>query len=134
MENHQEKDSFHYTYSAAEQEELKTIREKYQPKEETKMDQIRRLDAGVEKKAMSVSIGVGIIGALLFGTGMSLVTTDLGAKIGFMQELNMIFGIVVGIAGLTGICLAYPIYNRVVKEERKKIASKVLELTEELMK
>lgn len=134
MENNKEKDSFHYTYSAAEQEELKTILQKYQPKEETKMEQLRRLDAGVEKKAMSASLGIGIIGALLFGTGMSLVTTDLGATLGFMPEVNMAAGIVAGMIGLIGMCLAYPVYNRVIKKERKKIAPKVLELTEELMK
>lgn len=134
MENNREKDSFHYTYSATEQEELKNILQKYQPKEETKMEQLRRLDAGVEKKATSASIGVGLIGALIFGTGMSLVTTDLGATLGFMPEVNMAVGIVAGVIGLIGMCLAYPAHNRVIKKEREKIAPKILELTEELMK
>lgn len=134
MENNREKDSFHYTYSAAEQEEVKKILQKYQPKEETKMDQLRRLDAGVEKKATAYSVGMGIIGALLFGTGMSFITTDLGTKLGFVPKLNMAIGIIVGIMGMVGMCLAYPVYNHVVKKEREKIAPKILELTKELMK
>lgn len=134
MEKNKEKDNFHYTYSASEQEELKTILQKYQPKEETKMEQLRRLDASAEKKAMSASIAVGIIGALLLGTGMSFSTTDFAIKLGFMPGMNMTVGIVIGIVGLLIMGLAYPIYKRVVKKEREKIASRVFELTEELMK
>ena len=39
---------FEYTYSAPEQEEIRKIREKYLPKEETSMDRLRRLVANGE--------------------------------------------------------------------------------------
>lgn len=67
MEN---KETFHYTYSAKEQEEIKAIREKYvAPAQiEDKMTQLRRLDATVTQKATSVSLVFGVIGALILGT------------------------------------------------------------------
>ena len=54
-------EEFNFTYSAKEQEELKRIRQKYEPQEEDKMDQLRRLDAGVTKKASVIAISIGIM-------------------------------------------------------------------------
>lgn len=129
--NHHEQ--FHYTYSAEQQEELNAIRKKYTAPEETEdnMAQLRRLDAGVNKKATTASLLMGIPGALLLGIGMSLVMTDIGASLGTI--LAMILGIVIGIVGIALACLAYPIYNRTIKKEREKIAPEVLRLTDELM-
>ena len=131
MEN---KESFNYTYSAKEQEEIKAIRKKYVTPEETedKMAQLRRLDAGVYSKATTVSLIVGVIGALIMGIGMSLVMTDIGEVLGTV--LAMIIGISVGIVGIVLVCLAYPIYNRTLKKEREKIAPEIIRLTDELMK
>lgn len=133
MEN-KEKETFNYTYSAKEQEEIKAIRKKYAVQEQTedKMAQLRRLDAGVYSKASSASLVVGIIGALIMGIGMSLVMTDIGEMLGTV--LAMIIGISVGIVGIVLVCLAYPIYNRTLKKEREKIAPEILRLTDELMK
>lgn len=131
MQTQNEKESFSFTYSAKDQEELKKIRQKYQPQEESKMDKLRRLDAGVMRKATMVSIAIGIVGALIMGTGMSLVMTDFGAGLGFVGTL---MGIISGIAGIVLVCLAYPVYNRILKKEREKIAPEILKLTEELMK
>ncbi len=133
MEN-KEKDTFNYTYSAKEQEEIKAIRKKYAVQEQTedKMAQLRRLDAGVYSKASTASLVVGIIGALIMGIGMSLVMTDVGEMLGTV--LAMIIGISVGIVGIVLVCLAYPIYNRTLKKERDKIAPEIIRLTDELMK
>ena len=131
MEN---KESFNYTYSAKEQEEIKRIRKKYvaPATEEDKMAQLRRLDAGVYSKATTASLVVGVIGALIMGLGMSLIMTEIGAVLGTI--LSMIIGIGVGIVGIIFVCLAYPIYNRTLKKEREKIAPEILRLTDELMK
>ena len=131
MEN---KESFNYTYSAKEQEEIKRIRKKYTAPaaEEDKMAQLRRLDASVYSKATTVALVVGIIGALIMGFGMSLVMTDIGAVLGTM--LAMVIGIGAGVIGIILVCLAYPLYNRTLKKEREKIAPEILRLTDELMK
>lgn len=134
MQTQNEKESFSYTYSAKEQEELKKIRQKYQPQEESKMEKLRRLDAGITKKATMVSVSVGILGALIMGTGMSLVMSDIGEILGIQETFGMAIGILIGIVGIVLVCLAYPLYNYIAKNERKKIAPEILRLTEELMK
>ncbi len=130
------KEGFHYTYSAKEQEEIKAIRKKYTAPEQTedKMAQLRRLDAGVYSKATTVALVIGIIGALIMGIGMSLAMTDVGKTLGLLGSIAMLTGIVIGIVGITLVCVAYPIYNRVLKKEREKIAPEMIRLTDELMK
>lgn len=130
----EKQDSFQFTYSAKEQEEIKKIRGKYAPpaEEEDKMAQLRRLDAGVTSKATRAALIIGILGALMMGSGMSLVMTDLGKALGTL--LSMVIGISVGIVGIFLVCLAYPVYNRTLKKQREKIAPEILRLTDELMK
>ena len=134
MDNNQEKETFHYTYSAKEQKEIQDIRKKYMPSEVDKMEQLRRLDAGVAQKATTAALVPGIIGTLLLGTGMSLAMTDLSQSLGYYRELGMLIGIIIGVIGIVLVCLAYPLYNRVVKREREKIAPEIIRLTDELMK
>ena len=133
MEN-KEKESFSYTYSAKEQEEIKNIRKKYAMPvaEEDKITQLRRLDASVYSKASTAALVVGIIGALILGSGMSLIMTDIGKMLGTF--LALLIGVAVGIIGIILVCLAYPIYNRTLKKEREKAAPDILRLTDELMK
>ena len=128
MENNQ---SFEYTYSADQQKEVENIRKKYLPKEEDKMQQLRKLHNSATQKAQAVSIAIGVIGALILGTGMSLCMTELG---GFLGGTAMFIGIPVGIVGMVLVALAYPVYNRVLQKERARIAPEILRLTDELMK
>lgn len=134
MENQDNKNEFKFTYSAKDQEELRRIRAKYEPGEESKMDQLRKLDAGVTGKATTVSLVFGIVGALVMGTGMSLVMTDIGLVIGLQGVAAMVVGIVTGILGIVLAILAYPMYMKVLKKERERIAPVILQLTEELLK
>ena len=126
-----ENNSFEYTYSAQRQQEVEEIRKAYLPKEEDKMEQLRQLHSIPTQKAQSASIAVGVIGALILGTGMSLCITELGAALG---RLAMIIGITVGLVGMVLVALAYPIYNRVLKKQREKIAYEILHLSDELLK
>lgn len=126
MENH----SFEYTYSARRQQEVEEIRKKYLPQEEDKMDQLRRLHAIPTQKAQAASIAAGVIGTLILGFGMSLCMTDLGAILGIFA---MILGSIIGVGGGILAALAYPIYKKILKTERTKIAPEILQLSEELM-
>lgn len=127
MEN---RDTFHYTYSAAQRSEIENIRRKYLPPQEDKMAQLRKLDRQPARKAKTAAITVGVIGMLILGTGMSGIMTEMGALMG---KYAMPVGIVIGIAGLVLIALAYPIYSRILKAERTKIAPEVLRLSDALM-
>ncbi len=128
----EKKETFTYTYSAAQQEEIAAIRKKYaaEPIEVDKMEQLRRLDASVTNKATTLALIIGILSALIMGTGMSLVMTDLGAKLGMASVL--IPGIIIGIVGMAGVIAAYPLYQFVLKKERAKAAPQILKLTDEL--
>lgn len=123
--------AFEYTYSAQRQKEVEEIRKAYLPKEEDKMDQLRKLHTIPTRKAQSASITIGVIGALILGTGMSFCMTELGAILG---SLAMVLGIIVGIVGIVLVTLAYPIFNRVLKKEREKIAPEILKISDELLK
>ena len=81
MENNE---TFRYTYSAKEQQEIRAIRNKYAAPEKTedKMEQLRRLDGAVTQKATVVSLVLGILGALIMGSGMSLAMTEIRRRTG----------------------------------------------------
>ena len=124
--------SFQFTYSAEQQEEIMAIRKKYLPKQEDKMEQLRKLHHSATQKANAWSIGVGIIGVFFLGTGMSLIMTDLGTILGIINSFG--YGLMVGLCGLILVASAYPIFNLVLKKERNRIAPEILKLTEELLK
>lgn len=123
-------ESFSFTYSAAQRSEIENIRKKYVRPQESKMDQLRKLDRSAGKRAQSWAITLGIIGTLIMGSGMSLVMTELSALAG---EFAMVIGIAVGIVGMVLVALAYPVYNAILKRERQRIAPEILRLTDELM-
>lgn len=117
-----EKEIFEYTYSASQQSEIRKIREKYLPREVTKLDQLRALDAGVTRRGTAVSLVHGVLYSLVLGMSCCMVWAG-----------RLFFpGIVVGCIGLAGVAATYPIYNRIVKQDREKIAPEILRLTEEL--
>ena len=136
MDNQNNQNGFSYTYSAKEQAELKRIRDKYTaPTEaEDKMARLRRLDASVTNTAQAVALVFGVIGTLILGFGMSLIMTELAEALGISGDAAMMIGITVGVAGGILASLAYPIYNAIVKAKRKKLASEIIRLTDELMK
>ena len=101
------------------------------PQEEDKMAQLRRLDAIPHQRAQVRSLVIGILGSLILGTGMSLAMTEIGAALG---QMGMVIGILVGIIGLVMVALAYPVYDRILKKERARIAPQILQLTEQLLK
>ena len=125
MEN-KNNETFTYSYSAKQQEEIKQIRKKYATPEEDKMEMLRKLDNGVTQKATAASIVVGIIGTLLLGVGMSC--TMVWGNAWFLP------GIVIGVIGIAILCCAYPLYNYTLKKERERIAPEILRLTDELLK
>ena len=119
-----EKEVFVYTYSAPQQNEVQKIREKYLPKEVTKLDQLRALDEGVTRRGTAVSLVHGILYSLILGLGMSCCMVWAGSL--------FVPGVVIGCIGLAGLAATYPIYNHIVKRDREKIAPEILRLTEEL--
>ena len=125
----EKKETFTYTYSAKEQEEIKHIREKYAPptEREISMEQLRRLDASATKGAAIVSMVIGIISALVLGIGMCCTMVP-------GWEQYFIPGIVIGVIGIIGVSSTYPVYTRMVKRKRAELAPEIMRLSKELMK
>lgn len=119
-----EPDRFSYTYSAKQQQEIESIRRKYLSREENKLEQLHRLDKQAERPGTIVSILLGTISTLMLGVGMVLT---------MVYTRYFILGIVIGLAGIAGVSLAYPLYLRITRREREKIAPEILRLTDELM-
>lgn len=122
----EESKKFSYTYSAREQEEIKTIRQKYMSQEENKMEQLRRLDKNATWKGTIVASILGVIGAFFLGIGMCCTMVWSG--------LLFVPGIIIGIIGLIVIAAAYPLYLKITKKQREKLAPQILKLTDELMR
>lgn len=117
---------FTYTYSTDQQAEIKAIRQKYLPPQEDKMTRLRKLDATTTRKSTIYALSLGILSTLVMGTGMSLCMVWGGAW--------LLPGIGLGLLGMTGVALAYPLYRIVTRLEREKAAPEILRLTEELLK
>lgn len=115
---------FEYTYSASKQSEIDRIRKKYLPKEEDKMETLRRLDKNAEKPGTIIALVIGIIGALIMGVGMSCTMV--------WADTLFIPGIIIGILGIAILSIAYPVYKKVTRKHRAKVAEQILSLTEEL--
>ena len=110
---------------------VQKIRTQYTEKQHTELDALKELDAKVKRPANVFAYTYGSVSAVVIGTGMSLCMTELS---GFLGGTAMFIGIPVGIVGMVLVALAYPIYNRVLKKQREKIAPEILRLSDELLK
>lgn len=124
MENKEDMKTFTYTYSSKQQEEIKKIRQKYMPHEENKMDQLRKLDQSASQKGTVVSLAIGILSTLIFGVGLCCT---------MVWKEYFISGIFIGIIGMIGMAMSYPIYKAITSKQRKKLAPEILRLSEELL-
>lgn len=125
-----EKKSFEYNYSASEHQEIRRIKEKYQPekKETNKFELLKKLDKDAEKPGTIVSLILGVIGTLVLGVGMCCTMVWNSSVIIFVS------GIVVGIAGIAMVSFAYPVYKKITLKRREKIAPQIIALASELEK
>ncbi|MBQ8518641.1 MAG: hypothetical protein IJ455_03415 [Agathobacter sp.] len=119
-------ETFEFTYSAKEQEEVARIRNKYLPKQESKMEQLIKLDKQAEKPGQMASISVGIIGTLLLGVGMCCTmvwNTSMGMFVG---------GVIIGLIGMVIAGIAFPLYKKITENQRAKIANQIIALSNEI--
>lgn len=121
MENNQ---AFSYTYSASQQQEVQHIRQKYMPKEADKLAQLRILDSRTTRPGCIAALIIGTISALVLGVGMCCT---------MVWQQFFAAGIFIGIIGIIGICITYPIYLAITKHQRQKLAPQIMQLSQELM-
>ena len=105
-----------------------SIAKDYAPKESTKIVALKKLDHKAKLPATIFTYSFGIISALVFGTGMCLAMQVIGSGMA-----GMVLGIVVGIVGLAGCGINYPIYKRILNSRKKKYAPEIMALSEKIM-
>lgn len=110
---------------------VQKIRTQYTEKEHTQLDALKELDAKVKRPANVFAYIFGSISAIIMGSGMSLVMTEIGASIG--MENVMVPGIIIGIVGLLMALITYPIYKNILTSRKAKYADKIMKLSDEIM-
>lgn len=121
-----ENNTFTYNYSAERNKEVESIRNKYLPKEENKLERLKSLDRKVQGAGMIESLCLGVVGALIFGIGMCFGLDVFGGA----DWLSLLFCLLGGIIMIP----AYPLYLRVSRKTRAELTPEILRLSEEIMK
>ena len=100
----------------------------YAPKDTSKITALRKLDARAKRPAAIFAYTFGIIAALVAGIGMCLSMNVIGGGTTAM----FVLGVVVGILGLIGMGVNYPIYKKLLAAGKKKYAFEIMELAKEI--
>ena len=104
-----------------------SIAKEYAPKDNSKIVALRKLDAKAKTPANIFAYTFGIISALVLGTGMSLAMQVIGSGV-----TGMILGIIIGVIGIIGCCVNYPIYKKLLEKGKEKYAYEIVELAREI--
>lgn len=111
---------------------VQKIRTQYTERQHTELDSLRELDSKVKKPAAVFAYTFGSIGAIIMGSGMSLVMTDIATKLGI--SASMPIGIAVGVVGMLIAIVNYPIYKKILASRKKKFAPEIIAISDKLMK
>ncbi len=111
---------------------VQKIRTQYTEKQHTSLDELKALDAKVKRPANVFAYIFGSISAIILGSGMSLVMTDISEVVGISN--SMPFGIIIGLIGLVLSIANFPIYKKILGSRRKKYADEIISLSDKIMK
>ena len=116
--------TFSYTYSAPENQEVLNIRKKYLPQEETKLEELKRLDHLVQNSGVTESLCAGISGCMIFGLGLCIAMEAIGHVVWL--------GVILGLVGVVGMLAAFPVYRKYFNKAKAQHTTRILELAAEL--
>ena len=104
------------------------IANEYAPKDTSKVVALKKLDKKAKLPANLFAFSFGTIMALVLGTGMCLSMQVIGNGGTAMTAV----GIIVGIIGIVGVSLNYPIYRKMLENGKKKYAFDIMTLAKEI--
>lgn len=104
-----------------------SIAKNYAPKSSSKIVALKKLDNRAKMPATIFTYTCGIISALVFGTGMCLAMQVIGSGV-----LGVVVGVIVGIIGLVGCSVNYPIYKKMLEKGKSKYAYEIVQLAREI--
>ena len=100
----------------------------YAPKDTDKVVALRKLDRTAKLPANIFTYTFGIIAALVTGAGMCLSMNVIGSG----TTATFILGVIVGIIGLIGMGINYPVYRKLIAKGKQKYAFEIMELAKEI--
>ena len=100
----------------------------YAPQDTSKVVALRKLDARAKLPATIFTYTFGIIAALVTGVGMCFSMNVIGSGTTTM----FVLGVIVGIVGLAGMGINYPIYKKMLAKGKQKYAYEIIELAKEI--
>lgn len=128
MENN-ENNTFSYTYTALsenERKEVNNIKNRYVKQNDApdgKIKRLRKMDAMVRTTAKIIGLSLGVVGVLIFGTGLACVL-----------EWNLwVLGICLMVGGCLPVAFAYPVHNLVQSICAKKYGAEIVRLSDEIL-
>ena len=104
-----------------------SIAKDYAPKESSKLVALKKLDNRAKLPATIFTYSWGIVSALVFGTGMCLAMQVIGSGLA-----GMVLGILIGIIGMIGCGVNYPIYKKILEKGKAKYAYEIVQLAREI--
>lgn len=104
-----------------------SIAKDYAPKGNSKIVALKKLDSRAKLPATIFTYTFGIVSALVFGTGMCLAMRVIGSGM-----LGMVLGIIIGIIGMIGCAVNYPIYKKMLEKGKAKYAYEIVQLAREI--
>lgn len=104
------------------------IANEYAPKDTSKVLALKKLDRKAKNKANTFAYTFGIVMTLVLGTGMCLSMGILGDG----SAVIMGCGIALGLLGIAGVGMNYPIYKKLLNAGKEKYAFEILQLAREI--
>mgnify|MGYP006934511225 FL=1 len=103
------------------------IANEYTKKDTSKVIALRKLDKKAKMPANIFAYSFGSIMALVFGVGMCLSMKVIGSG-----TISLVLGIILGIIGITGVSVNYPIYKKILESSKAKYANDIIALAKEI--
>lgn len=100
----------------------------YAPKDDSKVIALRKLDARAKLPATIFTYSVGIISALIAGVGMCLSMKVIGSG----SSVSFVLGVIIGLIGLAGMGINYPVYKKMLAKGKQKYAFEIMELAKKI--
>ena len=100
----------------------------YAPKDHSKVKALRKLDARAKLPATIFTYSFGIFSSLVAGTGMCLSMDVIGNG----SVAMLVLGVIIGVIGLTGMGINYPVYKKMLAKGKQKYAFEIMELAKEI--
>lgn len=106
------------------------IRKQYEDEKDTELSALKKLDSKVKRPIKAAAYIAGSVGAVVMGTGMSLIMTDISEYFGIADPMT--WGILIGVVGMAIMIANFPIYKVLFERRRKKFAPEIIALADKI--